>query len=261
MTPADFERGLFDMDGAAEFKNLMIHGDPGSGKTVFSGTCPGNVLFLAGEPGYIAAARQGAKGRVRLIPDTATANAAALWLEDGNAAGLDWLVADGVSVMNKKFLLGYTAEAFDANPKSRAHRNLPDKPDYLNAQNFTMSWVSRLVDLPCNVLFTAHSMRPENSEGETFVVPAIQGKGFDVSTYIAGLMHVVGYMSIRVSTKGEQVRRMLWQQYYDEKHDTRYLAKDQFDALGQWTDNITMPEVIAKIDGTGPASPRKRTRK
>jgi AAA domain-containing protein len=261
VTTADFAAGLFDLDGATEFKNLLIHGDPGSGKTVLAGTLPGRNLILAGEPGYIAAARQGARGTVRLIPDTATATAAAQWLEDGNAKKFDWVTVDGVSVMNNKFLLGYTAEAFDLNPKSRAHRNLPDKPDYLNAQNFTKSWVARMVDLPVNVLFTAHSMRPTDKEGDTIVVPAIQGKGFDVASYICGLMHVVGYMAIRVNSKGDQVRRVLWQQYYDQENDVRYIAKDQFDALGVYTDDITMPEVIELIDGTEPTKPKRKVKK
>jgi hypothetical protein len=261
ITPADFARGIFDLDGATEYKNLMIFGDPGCGKTVFSGTAPGKNLILAGEPGYIAAARQGAKGQVRLIPDTATATAAAMWLEDGNASKFDWVIVDGVSVMNNKFLLGYTAEAFDKNPATRAHRNLPDKPDYLNAQNFTKSWIARMIDLPVNVLFTAHAMRPDNDRGETVVIAAIQGKGFDVASYICGLMHCVGYMSTRINEKGDQVRRILWQQYFDPKTESLYIAKDQFSALGVYTDDTTMPEILAMIDGTGPASAKKRKAK
>src|ERR1044072_4514581 len=120
--------------------------------------------MLAGEPGYISAARMGARGKARLIPDTATATAAANWLEQGGASKFDWIICEGLGTMQNKFLLNYAAEAFDANPAKRTHRNLPDKPDYFNAQNFTKSWVARLIDLPANVLFTAHAMRPENDE-------------------------------------------------------------------------------------------------
>lgn len=252
MTLADFEAGFFDLNGASEFKNIIIFADSGIGKTVLAGTCPGRVLFLAGEPGYISAARQGAKGVVRIIPDTATATAAILWLEQGGCSKFDWIVVDGVSTMNNKFLLGYAAEAFDANPAKRAHRNLPDKPDYYNTQNFTKGWVARFVDLPCNVLFTAHAMRPEDkSTGEPVVYPAIQGKGYEVSNYVCGLMHCVGFMSMRVQRSGDevkQVRRILWQPYYDEANSTTFFAKDQFDALGTYTDDIDMPEIIRRID-------------
>lgn len=252
----DFAAGLMDLDGASEFKNIMIHGDSGAGKTVLAGTMPGRVLFLAGEPGYISAARRGAKGKVRIIPDTATALAAIDWLEDGAFKDFDWIIPDGISTMQNKFLLNYAAEAFDANPAKRAHRNLPDKPDYFNAQNFIKGWVSRFIDLPCNVLFTAHSMRPEES-GETMVYPAIQGKGYEVSNYVCGLMHVVGYMETVDSPKGidGQSRRILWKRYHSKEKDTTYFAKDQFDRMPLYTDDWTMPQILARLDSDEPATP------
>lgn len=256
-----FEAGLFDLDGASEFKNILIHGDSGSGKTVLSGTVPGRLLFLAGEPGYIAAANLGAQGKARLIPDTSTALAAAEWLESGNASKFDWLVVDGCSTMQKKFLLGYAAEAFDANPAKRTHRNLPDKPDYFNAQNFMMSWMARLIDLPVNCLFTTHSMRPENENGETLVYPSFQGKGYEISNYISGLMHVVGYMSMRINKDDEEVRRILWRHTMDPTTDTRYFAKDQFNRLPRFTDDLTMPQILSIIDGTETKKSKKKESK
>lgn len=261
MSITEFEQAIFDLDGATESQNWLVYGDSGCGKTALAGTLPGRLFFLAGEPGYISAARLGTQGRGRLVPDTATANAAADWLEDGAARKIDWLVVDGLSTMNVKFLLSYAAEAFDANPAKRVHRNLPDKPDYYNTQNFTKGWVARLIDLPCNVLFTAHAMRPEGEDGETLVYPAIQGKGYEVSNYVCGLMHVVAYMAIaKVGVKGRaeprQVRRLLFQSYIDPENGTRYFAKDQYTALGRWAtvrepdvpDGATMEDLVAKCD-------------
>lgn len=259
MTAADFEAGMFDLDGAAEFKNIMVYGGSGVGKTVLAGSLPGRILMLCGEPGYISAARLGTRGKARLIPDTATAVAAAAWLEDGGASQFDWVIAEGIGTMQNKFLLNYAAEAFDANPAKRTHRNLPDKPDYFNAQNFLKSWISRLIDLPCNTLYTAHATYPEDkTTGEQLVYPAIQGKGIEVSQYIAGLMHAVGFMSPRVKQTEDgpvQVRRTLWQTVRDPNTETTFFAKDQFNALGTFTDDLRMPEILKLIDSSDPEAP------
>jgi hypothetical protein len=277
MTTADFAAGMFELDGATEYKNMLVYGGPGSGKTVLAGTVPGRILLLAGEPGYISAARLGARGKARLIPDTATAVAAAQWLEDGGASQFDWIIADGLGTMQKKFLLNYAAEAWDANPAKRAHRNLPDKPDYFNAQNMVMSWVARLIDLPVNTLFTAHAMYPEDkATGEQLVYPAIQGKGYEISSYVCGLMHAVGYMSPRIKKvdgADTEVRRIIWQMTRNPDNETTYFAKDQFNALGRFTDDLSMAQLCQIIDSghqnespalvrsveadVAPASPRK----
>lgn len=262
-TAADFEAGLFDLDGASEHKNFLIHGDSGCGKTVLSGTLPDRILMLAGEPGYISAARLGAKGKGRIVRDTSTALAAIDWLEDGACSRFDWIIIDGATTLEKKFLLGYAAEAFDQNPAKRAHRNLPSQPDYFNTQNFMMGWIARFIDLPVNVLVTCHSKRPDGDEGETLVFPGFQGKGTEIANFIAGLFHVVGYMSIRINQEEEEVRRVLWQHHYDMATDTRYFAKDQFNALPKFTDitdDYRMPEILARIDGTD-KPPRKQRKK
>lgn len=252
---------MMDLKGDAETANVLIYGDPGCGKTSLTATLPGRVLWLAGEPGFVSAARRGGTGKVRIIPDTATANAAVQWLEDGGYKSFDWIVADGFSTMGNKFLLGYAAEAFDLNPAKRAHRNLPDKPDYYNTQNFMKGWAARMVDLPVNTLFTAHAHHTEDRDGELRVYPGIQGKSGETSDFISGLFHCVGYMVKRnipvAGKKGEfkEVRRILWQTTVDGNTDTRYIAKDQYDSLGRYTDDLTMTEFMEKVGLPVPTAP------
>lgn len=260
VSAADFAKAIAELDGDSETKNIMVYGDSGCGKTVLAGSCP-NSLVLACEPGYISAARVDlgvpvGKRKVRKIADGATLLAGLDWLEAGGYKKFDWVVLEGASTLETKVRLGYAAAAYDNNPQSRSARNLPDKPDYFNTQNFLKGAIARLVDLPVNVLVTAHVMRMDDDQGDRLVLPAFQQRDGALSNYVSGLMHSVGFMrkrSIREkdSKKVKEVRRILWQQYADPDSGTIYFAKDQFDAFGRWTDNTNIHELMRKIDAHG----------
>lgn len=260
---SDFEAELIRLEDQSENANLLVYGDSNAGKTVLAGTCPNKVFWLVGEPGYKAASRQGARGYGRRIADTATAWAAIEWLEAGNKyERLKWIVLDGLSTMQDRFRLTYAAEAFDRSFDSRtgkatrAHRNLPDKPDYFNTQNFLKSWIPRLVDMPVNLLITAHAYRTDKTEdGDLQVFPGIQGKVSETANAISGLMDATGYyVARRMKTKsGEQkIIRRLWFDQPDERwggEGVRYVVGDKFDCLGPYMDFPTIPKIMAKING------------
>jgi hypothetical protein len=259
---SDFERELIALDGTAESINILCYGDSNVGKTVLAGTCPGRVLWLCGEPGYKSAARQGAKGHVRRIADTATALAAVDWLNyKRRYEKLSWLVLDGMSTMQDRFRLAYAAEAFDANPAKRAHRNLPDKPDYFNTQNFLKAWVPQLVDMPVNLLITAHAYRTDKTEnGELLVFPGIQGKVTETANAISGLMDITAYFEKRrVRSKANpaesrEVRRLWFANPTGRQRDAdeiRYITGDKFGCMGPYMDSPTIPRMLAKINGEG----------
>lgn len=266
LTASDFAAEMERLEQYGESINGLVYADSNVGKTVLAGTCPGKQLWLAGEPGYKSAARQGAKGLVRKIPDTATALAALDWLEgpckDGSGprySKLDWLILDGASTMQDKFRFSYAAEAFDVSGGTkRAHRNLPDKPDYFNTQNFLKNWIARLVDLPVNLLVTAHAYRTtETEDGERLVFPGFQGKVNETANAIAGLMDFVGYYTpkhLRVRGKDDEtrmVRRLLFESPAPRKgeEEVRYVCGDKFNVFGSHVDNPTMPKLISMING------------
>lgn len=260
VSPNDFAAAMKELDGDCESRNVLVYGDSGCGKTVLAGTCP-NSLILACEPGYISAAPNhfGLKGLgkriVRPIPNSATMLGGLDWLEAGGYKKHEWVILEGASTLEKKVRLNFAAEAFDHNPASRTHRNLPDKPDYFNTQNFMIGIISRLVDLPVNVLVTAHAMRMDDDEGDVRVLPEFQKKGGELSNYVSGLMHAVGFMrkrSVKLkSGKTREVRRILWQQAVDPRTDTIYFAKDQFHAFGRYTDDTNMMELMGMISPEG----------
>lgn len=253
---SDFAAEIVALESGAESKNILVYGDSNVGKTVLAGTCPGKTFWLVGEPGYKSAARMGAQGYGRVIADTATALTAIDWLNSRERyRKLEWIVLDGLSTMQDRFRIGYAQEAFDLKG-SRAHRNLPDKPDYFNTQNFLKSWIPQLVDLPVNLLITAHAYRTDMTEnGELLVFPGIQGKVTEVANAISGLMDVTGYFERRtVRTRQGNARsvRRLWfdsPESRSRKDDAiRYICGDKFNALGQYMDSPTIPKMLELID-------------
>lgn len=264
---SDFAAELVRLEGEQESTNGLIYGDSNVGKTWLAGTCPGKTFWLVCEPGYKSAARNGATGYGRRIADTATALAAIDWL-NGQArngqpryANLDWIILDGLSTMQDRFRLGYAAEAFDINPEKRQHRNLPDRPDYFNTQNFLKAWIPQLVDMPVNLLITAHAYRTDDTEdGELLVYPGIQGKGngaAEVANAISGLMDFTGYyetrrLKIRESDRTKLVRRLHFEtpeRRSKKEENVRYICGDKFNCLGPYIDNPTIPRMLAKING------------
>lgn len=260
VSQSDFASEIFRLEEEGSEKiNAMIYADSNVGKTVLAGTAPGKTFWLAGEPGFKSAQRQGAVGHGRRITDTATAWAAVEWLNAKRRyERIDWLILDGVTTMQDRFRLGYAAEAFDINPAKRQHRNLPDRPDYFNTQNFLKAWIPALVDLPCNLLITAHAYRTDLTDnGELLVFPGVQGKVTETANAIAGIMDFVGFyekkrVHNRARTESRIVRR-LWFESPERKNkqeeEVRYIVGDKFDCLGPYIDNPTMPAILAKING------------
>lgn len=264
---SDFEAELIRLEeGQSEHVNLLVYGDSNAGKTVLSGTCPEKTFWLVCEPGFKTAVRSRAqrgepphKG-ARRISDSATAWTAVEWLEHRRRyERLDWIVLDGLSTMQDRFRLAYAAEAFDINPAKRAHRNLPDRPDYFNTQNFLKSWIPRLVDMPVNLLITAHAYRTDKTEdGDLLVFPGVQGKVTETANAISGLMDVTGYYvarQMRTKGGGSKMIRRLWFDQPDEKwggEGVRYIVGEKFNgALGPYMDFPTIPKLMAKINGEG----------
>lgn len=259
LSMSDFAKEIVALESAHESINGLIYADSNAGKTVLAGTTPGKTMWLCGEPGYKSAARQGAVGHAARISDPAMAWAAVEWLEyKQRYERLDWLILDGLTTLQDKIRFSYAAEAFDINSATRQHRNLPDRPDYFNTQNWVKGWISRLVDMPVNLLITAHAYRTDLTEnGELLVFPGVQGKVTETANAVAGLMDFVGYYEkkrVRSRTTDEsKIVRRLWFESPERKRkgeeDVRYICGDKFDCLGPFMDNPTMPRILAKING------------
>lgn len=268
MSLDDFQSEVFRLDVEQQMQEsyaVLIYGDSNAGKTVLASTLPGRTFWLIGEPGYKTAVRWGVGGYGRKITDAASAWAAVEWLEASNRDGaprytnLDWVVVDGATWMQDKFRLSYTAEAFDIDPTKRQHRNLPDRPDYFNTQNFLKAWIARLVDLPVNLLITAHAYRTEAGDAdELLVYPGFQGKVTEVANSISGLMDAVGYLESRkLKSKRDPERTSIRRRLYFESpvrerdgQPVRYIVGEKFGGrLGAYIDQPTMSDLLARMEG------------
>lgn len=264
---SDFQAEIIRLDqenAESESINGLVYGDSNAGKTILSGTLPERTFWLVCEPGFKTAVRYRKKKGLpphkgaRRISDSATAWAAVEWLEYRERyRKLDWIVLDGLSTMQDRFRLAYAAEAFDINPSKRQHRNLPDRPDYFNTQNFLKSWIPRLVDMPVNLLITAHAYRTDKTEdGDLLVFPGIQGKVTETANAISGLMDFTAYyaarrMKVKGSDETKVIRRLFFSQPTEQwgGDGVRYIVGDKFDCLGTHMDFPTMPRILAKING------------
>lgn len=254
---SEFEATIIALEAAGESKNFLFYGDSNAGKTVLSGTAPGKQFWLVGENGWKTAARVAkAGGNGAIISNTALALAAVDWLNHRKRyREFDWIVLDGLSTMERRFRLAYAQEAFDMKG-SRTHRNLPDKPDYFNTQNFLTTWIPMLVDMPVNFIITAHPYRTDKTEnGELLVFPGIQGKIAEVSNAISGLMDVVGYMEkrrVRLRSGKSTIRRTVYFETPErgkDEEEVRYVCGDKFGVLPDKLVSPTMPKILSIIDG------------
>lgn len=234
-----------------ESYNMMVYGFPGVGKTVLAGTAP-NAVFLGCEPGVRSAQRAGSKASMVKINESADAW---IWLEDaqnGKYSHRNWVIIDTITMLQNKFMRTALDEMVARRPDR--DRDLPDRPEHQLSQNRLKRWIEQIVDLPVNCIFLAHAMRVEDQDGGAMMLPTILGgadKGFVIANYIMALMNSVGYMGIKdvkTSVGVKSVRRILWQPAHDPKKDILYQAKDQLDAFGRYTDDVTIPDLVAMIE-------------
>jgi AAA domain len=241
--------------------STLIYGYPGVGKTVLASTAP-NAVFVACEPGVRSAQRAGSRaGMCRINNDSD----AWQWLEDAQNnkyAHRDFVIIDTITMLQRKFMRGALEEMVAKRPDR--DRDLPDRPEHQLSQNRLKRWVEQVVDLPHNVIFLAHCMRVEDSEGGAMTLPTIEGgadKGFVLANYVMALMSSVGYMGVKTFKDGSEVRRIVWQPTHDPNKDILYTAKDQLAAFGRFTDNTTIPDLLAMIgDVPNQAAQQRRKR-
>lgn len=254
---------IIDIDDLQEPINILCHGDTGSGKTRMWSWLP-NMLIIAIEDGVIAARAGGVTGtKVWRAPTWPDIVEAFEWLRD-NPGVFEWVLIDSVTKAQSVCLKHIMELVVKANPSRDPH--IPSQGDHFKWQLSVKGMITDFNELPENVIWLARSMNRESPDGDDIVVPAIEGKDYGISAWVAGEMGVVCYL--RKEMKDKKVVRKL----YTGEHPM-YWARDRFNVLPpvmQFTSDKGIAEKIVGMlkesdgvqspDVSAPA-PKKRTTK
>lgn len=250
--------------GRSKHVRLLVHGDPGVGKTRFAGTSPGKVLLLRPPVEHTDSLLPEDRARVEewVIQDHDELQQALDYLRH-EGEEWDWVWFDNISLW-QDVGLDDLWETVIAERPGRARYGL-DKQEY----NINMTRLSRFIRYvvgPDKFHFgvVAHSaeLKPsEDPEAREKLMPWIQGK--NMSPKICGYMNMVAfYERAEFESGGEtSLKRVMRFEATD-----RYYAKDQFDAFlpSHRLLEPTMPKLVAavnKVRGEKPASATKRPAK
>jgi hypothetical protein len=214
-----------------ESVNIWLYGNSGVGKTTLIGGASARypVTWLTTEKGIVAAKRAGHTGRVWRAP-TWDHVETAIDRAENELGPKDWLLVDSASKMQVLLQRWWLLRQHEENDARDV--DIPQIQDHQKFQNMYKRFVDRLADAPFNTIFTSHAMSNEDPEGETLVLPAIVGKGYEVSSYCCAQMDMVLYYGVaRQQDRGaDTIRRILAETF------PPWFAKDRYSVLDRFTD-------------------------
>ncbi len=246
------------LDAWDESINALIIADSGWGKTVLLGTADQRktegpkALFLATENGTISAKRMGSTADVWPIKRWKDLTDAFRFLQYEGSSIYQWCLLDSITEMQKLSMDNALATGVAENRKM-ADPDVPQIQDHLKVQQQTLNMLRRFNDLPINCMYSAFPLRLEDANGNPYYLPALDGKQGGIAQQAMGYMHVVGHGVKRAikdkDDKTTTVRRVYFQS------TGPYRAKDRYGALGNFRDNITIPEIEELINKGKPKMP------
>lgn len=257
---------IISLEDETESVNLLVYGKSGAGKTVFAGSAD-RVLFIAPEDdGTISAKRSGSKAHKWPVDNWQDIIDAYMWLYENPeevAAKYDWVVLDSITRMQHMAMRAILDAAIAEN--ASRDPDIPAIQDWQKYYEMFKRFVLAYNSLPVNVLYTALVRNEVDEEGNDFLTPDIQGKGYQLSQTICSYMTSYGCLQVKRrkdpedEKKTQEYRRITWK-------DTGVIqGKDRTQVLAPWTNNKTLQEITDMITGRNPApratkaTPVKRT--
>jgi hypothetical protein len=171
----------------------------------------------------------------------------------------DWLAIDSITEMQylaRQYVLQRTAQ--DKINKGQ-DTEVPQIQDWQREYIILEKMVRAFADLKVNVIFTALSRKETDADGEEFLVPDIQGKGYGLAMKIAALMTSYGYLKVETVEQtvpdptpenAENVKTVLRRQRTVYWADTGSIkGKDRTLALAPSTTGLTLQKIRQRIQG------------
>lgn len=245
-----FPDEIVDLSEFTESKNILCHADTGAGKTVLWAALP-NILILAVEEGTVSARRRlgpAKAGQIRKVWRCKTwmdLVEAYEWVRD-NPGVFEWVMIDSITKAQFLCIKHIMEVVVQANPSRDPH--IPAQGDHFKWQLWIKEFVSDFNDLPENIIWLARSMVKEDPDGDEIVVPAIEGKDYGISAWVAGEMHL--YCYLRKEQKGKGDAATMERVLYTNDHP-RYWCKDRYDVLPHKIKNPDANKIIQMIDDSG----------
>lgn len=224
------------------YVNMLVYGDSGVGKTVLGGS-DDTALFAAPEDsGTLSAVRTGSKADK--YPIEKWEDLMALYddlqelVEEDKPIPYQWLIIDSITEMQamcmRYILRRVVAENPDRDP------DIPALQDWQRYYILFEKMVRAFNDLPINVLYTALARKVEDSDGNEFMVPEIQGKDYGIAMKMVSYMTCYGYMMREVveedrpdpETPGETKKVKVRKRVIFFEDNGPYKGKDRTMTLG-----------------------------
>lgn len=237
-----------------KFKNWLIYGDTGVGKTTFASHLPRNMFVSFEVEGTESAAVAGSNADEFICRTREDFLEISDYFEFGTGCDdYSWVTVDSVSEMEECFWRSQLRAMKEKKPTTR-HLYKPALDDYPWVWNQTKAAIDSFNAMPINVLYTAQMMPLEMYDDDTEeeynqLVPMIGSqKNGILARKVAGMVSLVGFYDIVRSQESDdddsdiqEFRRL----YMTKRRD--HLAKNRY-GWPAYADDPQLPKMVAAAD-------------
>lgn len=226
--------------------NMLIYGDPGVGKTYLLGTAlestdTSPILVLDVDGGLITIrGKKVDKKKIRTLDDLNNVYNTLFASIKNDKLYYKTIAIDSLTELAALDMKIIMHEAWTKNPE-KVIKEVPSPREWGICREHIRTIVRAFRDLPCNVVYTAHSTEDKQEGRPSKFEPAFAGK---LKVDVPGFMDIVGYLTTK-NDQGLITRQM------QLLGTNRVVAKDRTRTLGDMLENPTLPMIWELMNANG----------